>query len=988
MATIDSKKLLPSSTKGAVIDKPKFLVPIKNISTKKISGSDLKPVDKKTETSGSLVVVKKKIIKLDSLIQNNLLIDQKERTRKKREEERSKVEKRESDIEKKVKRNDVKSDLIPSLPGQSIFDKINRFIGFTLLGYLFNKYGELLPKLMEFGKVLKPVGDFFEGFAKNLLKGVVDFIEFGYKAYDQSRDFVKQIGGEGAQKTFDEFSKNLNTLLNGAIGAAMLIASTAPRSPGGAAGGLGASLSKSMSGVVPKPTGGFGAGTAMTPGRYRLPGQSKAGGSFNTQLARKGLTFEKSVAAQQASKKSAEQIAKQGAKQSLKSIAAVPVIGALIGFIIDTVVFREKPSRAAAGAVGSAIGQGIGIALAGGTTFGLGAGVGMFVGGFAGDWIGKALYDTIVGYKQTPIQARAEGGQVTRGGQTTVAPSRKLKTRTRKAPPRIQPQKTQPGKDVGGKLKIEELYGKDEPGKRSALRALRKSSDDVKRMKSINGLAGSMFGAGIDMALGQKPDKNLSKNLGNIFGSVIASAVDMELNNSFGDISKTIAMANGGVVPSREIGKSLSIGERIGSFISRALAVSIESSATRILQNLRNEMNLEGGAPGGGDGGGGGGGDDDGGGGGGGGMFSGKAADIPPEGKALLDAIAGSESRGYNSRYPSKTFDNGWRDHPRISERILSGPNKGKTSDAAGRYQFLSTTWDQYKPAKEFTPENQDIAAYRLAVAAYGYGESGLIKDLKKDPLKVANKLSGTWTSLPGGMEPNNATNGFISRYQARVKKYQSQSGPSLSAKGVKKFSRSDITSFFKQQESFRSKPHEGMDIAANQGTAISFGMGGTVLGVWRTNSGARDANGGYGTYMDIKFSDGRIARIAHLSDVPSSIKRGTTFGANQIIAYSGGKPGAAGSGRSGGPHIHLEQLSQPMGSQETTKGKVDPLRGGLFDLIQKGGTKLSLAPSQSSAVASLNRSGVLEQDTRGMIITTNTVAFVPIIKESSSMTA
>ena len=85
---------------------------------------------------------------------------------------------------------------------------------------------------MEFGKVLEPVGKFVEGFAKNILKGVVDFVEFGYKAYDQTRDFVKQIGGEGAQKTFDDFSKNLNLLLNGAIGAAMLIASTSPGKPG------------------------------------------------------------------------------------------------------------------------------------------------------------------------------------------------------------------------------------------------------------------------------------------------------------------------------------------------------------------------------------------------------------------------------------------------------------------------------------------------------------------------------------------------------------------------------------------------------------------------------------------------------------------------------------------------------------------------------------------------------------------------------------
>jgi len=164
----------------------------------------------------------------------------------------------------------------------------------------------------------------------------------------------------------------------------------------------------------------------------------------------------------------------------------------------------------------------------------------------------------------------------------------------------------------------------------------------------------------------------------------------------------------------------------------------------------------------------------------GGNKFSGEAAKIPPEGKALLDAIAGSESGGYNRRYPSKTFS-GYNDHPRIREPILGGPNKGLTSDAAGRYQFISTTWDQYKrPGAKFTPEEQDLAAYKLAIAAYGYGEQGLLKALRENPLKVANKLSGTWTSLPGGIEPNNATNGFLNRYNSSVKTYRQsqQSAP------------------------------------------------------------------------------------------------------------------------------------------------------------------------------------------------------------------
>lgn len=146
---------------------------------------------------------------------------------------------------------------------------------------------------------------------------------------------------------------------------------------------------------------------------------------------------------------------------------------------------------------------------------------------------------------------------------------------------------------------------------------------------------------------------------------------------------------------------------------------------------------------------------------------------IPPEGKALLDAIAGSEAgaAGYKSRFPSKSFSS-FADHPRISEPIPWRP--GYTSDAAGRYQFISTTWDAYKPAKEFTPQNQDIAAWRLAIAAYGRGESGIIQDLKKNPLTVANKLSKTWTSLPGGAEPNQATSGFVSRFRSSVEKYSS----------------------------------------------------------------------------------------------------------------------------------------------------------------------------------------------------------------------
>ena len=68
MATIDSKKLLPPSKKTGAIEKTKVLVPLKNISVKKISAGDLRPVDKETKSSENLSIVKKKIIDRNSVV--------------------------------------------------------------------------------------------------------------------------------------------------------------------------------------------------------------------------------------------------------------------------------------------------------------------------------------------------------------------------------------------------------------------------------------------------------------------------------------------------------------------------------------------------------------------------------------------------------------------------------------------------------------------------------------------------------------------------------------------------------------------------------------------------------------------------------------------------------------------------------------------------------------------------------------------------------
>lgn len=158
-------------------------------------------------------------------------------------------------------------------------------------------------------------------------------------------------------------------------------------------------------------------------------------------------------------------------------------------------------------------------------------------------------------------------------------------------------------------------------------------------------------------------------------------------------------------------------------------------------------------------------------------IYATNARYISPQGRALLDTIAGPESAGkYNVIYGGQTFDDYSR-HPGVFVPITSGPNAGSRSSAAGRYQFLGDTWADVATRHnlaDFSPANQDYGAYQYAKEQYAAQTGGDLDAVlaSGDPNALAGvgkALSGTWTSLPGGIEQGIGTDRFVSAYQTAL---------------------------------------------------------------------------------------------------------------------------------------------------------------------------------------------------------------------------
>ena len=553
---INPSKLLPAAKKSssAIVKADKFLAPKK-------FDSESSGIIKSTTTSSNKVFysIKEKVIDVDKLLGALVLQNKEENAIVKKQLEDDKREKKEEKLEK-PKGDKQKAGLkLPSLPGRGLFATIGDFILKTLTGFILYRLIDYGPQILRFLKIAAPAFDFVIDIGGKLLNGLVTFIDWGYKAVDATKGFIKNIAGEDGAKNFDKLASGLTTFMNYAVIAGMLAADSAMSDEGFGRGGIrrrgfdrsGRRVGRNLQKRYFERYGKEQFLRRFGKENLKNVGKNAARGAL-TKLGRNALVGT---------------LGKGGTKALLRLatplLRNIPIIGGLTEFAL---------SWALGDPVGKAAFRGIGSLLVGAVGTAIGGPIGAAIGGFIGGEVGGKLYEMFFKNKKPTPKDKAPrkvgGGAVTRAGKLTGGPAKRTvkKTKVRRRVS-VTPQKIKPGKDVGGEKKLETIYTDSQ---------IDYLKDQNQKMGKIP-FFGPLFSLAIKTLSGDRPNEIDYKNIG------------ISLNNWIGSsFSSSAGFAGGGEVDMKKIFS----GEDMSDIIAKSVKDSVSSEVDSAINDLMKEIML------------------------------------------------------------------------------------------------------------------------------------------------------------------------------------------------------------------------------------------------------------------------------------------------------------------------------------------------------------------------------------------------------------
>ena len=186
----------------------------------KVSSSE--QVKNAPRSASSVFVLRTQVIKVEKLLMTRNVFQKKLEDKKRIEREKDLRAQKEKKLETKQEKNEENASKKISAPKLGFLDVIKDFIFNVVLGYFAVRFVKHLPKLIGVFKLILQVGEFLTDFGGMLLNGLVSMIDWGYKAYDATRGFIKTVGGENGLQLFDKTMGVANKVINSMLIAGLL----------------------------------------------------------------------------------------------------------------------------------------------------------------------------------------------------------------------------------------------------------------------------------------------------------------------------------------------------------------------------------------------------------------------------------------------------------------------------------------------------------------------------------------------------------------------------------------------------------------------------------------------------------------------------------------------------------------------------------------------------------------------------------------------
>ena len=343
-------------------------------SNKTISADSITSLSKSSSTLEKLESIRK-FLTLDFKRDRSSFIMK----RRQRQEEKKRL--REENLEKKKESKFSLPSVNISNPFQDIFSSIGNFFLFLGGGLLFNRFLDLEKGLMGGAKLIEGIGKGID-FVVSMVGSLTNFVDSTVKGYDNFTKKFEDITGV-KQEDVDKFLKDFKMVINGGVIAALIGLRSLP------------AILRARSRV----TGGSGGRPRITRGSRISRSLSRSGRSRVTSSGLSGK-FARSAVTNTARKGVVAVLGKRGVKGLLQFskrfispiLQKIPIIGAVVDFLLNYFVFKEPLGRSAFRAIGAGLFASLGAAIGG--PFAIFTGIG---GATLGDFLGGKLADAILG---------------------------------------------------------------------------------------------------------------------------------------------------------------------------------------------------------------------------------------------------------------------------------------------------------------------------------------------------------------------------------------------------------------------------------------------------------------------------------------------------------------------------------------------------------------------------------------------------------------